>query len=72
MPTYREIQDQVRLQSGFVPKTCWIAHVLSDFGLTRGTAPNRHDPTDRTNPCPIHRRAAIERALTELGILLVR
>ena len=41
MATYAEIQKVVRAKHGFVPKTCWIAHVKSDFSLTNRTAPNR-------------------------------
>ena len=69
MATYREVQKHVRLQSGFVPKTCWIAHVKSDYGLTTRQAPNRHDPQQRVAPCPANKRAAIERALRELDVI---
>lgn len=69
MPTYREIQCHVKQRSGFVAKTCWIAHVLSDHGLTKRQAPNRADPTSRVHPCPAAKRAAIEEALRELGAL---
>ena len=41
MATYAEIQKVVRAKHGFIPKTCWIAHVKSDFSLTNKIAPNR-------------------------------
>ena len=63
MATYREIQNWVRSQNGFVPKTCWIAHVLADFGLTARRASNRIDPTNRKYPCPDGRRDSIVAAL---------
>jgi hypothetical protein len=67
--TYRIIQGYVKLVFGFVPETCWIAHVKSLGGLTLRTAPNRLDPNSRANPCPDRRRPAIEQALRDLGVL---
>ena len=69
MATYRQIQAEVEARSGFVPKTCWIAHILSDHGLSKRTAPNRIDPKARTQPCPIERRASIEAALSRFGMI---
>ena len=69
MATYREITDHVRLKNGFVPKTCWIAHVLSDHGKTHRTAPNRQSLEQRTNACPSPKRPAIEAALRHFGMI---
>ena len=69
MATYRDIQRDVKAKSGFVPKTCWIAHVLSDHGLTRHAAPNRQDQTKRIHPCPPEKRPAIEASLRHLKVL---
>lgn len=69
MATYRDIAQQVKQADGFVPKPCWIAHVLSGHGLTRRQAFNRINSDRRTNPCPPQKRAAIERALMRLGIV---
>ncbi|TPM39362.1 hypothetical protein FJ951_27020 [Mesorhizobium sp. B2-2-3] len=69
MATYRDIQQRVKQQSGFVPKTCWIAHVLADNGLTKRQAVNRADPSSRVHPCPDEKRPAIEAALRGLGVL---
>lgn len=69
MATYREIQEDVRSVAGFVPKTCWIAHVLADNGKPMRAAPNRIDPQARTNPCPPHRRGDIEASLHRLGVI---
>jgi hypothetical protein len=63
MATYQEIQDWVRAKSGFVPKTCWIAHVKFDLGLAVRSSANRYDHPTRVNPCPSDRRSAIEAAL---------
>jgi hypothetical protein len=35
-PTYADIAKEVQRIGGFVPNTCWIAHVKSEFGLRRG------------------------------------
>ena len=67
MATYKQIQNEVKLNSHFTPKTCWIAHVLSDLGQTKRTAPNRIDPSSRVHPCPPEKRAAILRAIEKLG-----
>lgn len=69
MSIYREIQAEVKRTSGLVPKTCWIAHVLSDHGLTRRQAWNRVDPSARKHPCPSAKRPAIEQALRRLGVM---
>jgi hypothetical protein len=67
MATYREIQLRTRVRHGFMPKTCWIAHVLSDHGLTTRQAANRADPHHRIAPCPPEKRHAIEQVCRELG-----
>ena len=52
MATYREIQAWIKKQHGFVPKTCWIAHVMSDYNLTTRQASNRMNAAFRREPCP--------------------
>jgi hypothetical protein len=66
MATYLEIQRFVRDHFGFVPKTCWIAHVKELSGLPLRPAWNRHEG-DRRVPCPPDKRAAIEGALRHVG-----
>jgi hypothetical protein len=68
MATYREIQDYVRKHDGFAPKSCWIAHVMSDHGLTTRQAPNRINVTERKHPCPETKRPAIMTALRHFGM----
>jgi hypothetical protein len=63
MATYKEIQGCVKKQSGFVPKTCWIAHVLELNGKPPRVAANRTDPRTRQVPCPAEKRPGIERCL---------
>lgn len=59
MATYKQVQAHVRQRNGFVPQTCWIAHVMSDFGLTTRTAPNRINTGARAKPCPPDKRQPI-------------
>ncbi len=69
MATYAEIAERVREHRGFVPETCWIAHVKADYGLTRGKAPNRHHEDGRRHPCPEAKREAIVSALRHFGMI---
>jgi hypothetical protein len=68
-PTYSDIATEVHRISGFVPKTCWIAHVKADFGLTTRAAPNRIDAIERRHPCPPAKREAIVKAMRRLRII---
>lgn len=65
-PTYKAIQREVRATSHFVPKTCWIAHVLEVLGKRMRVAPNRVDPSARKHPCPAEKQAAMIAALRKL------
>jgi hypothetical protein len=69
MATYKQIANRVKQQSGFVPKTCWIADVKSQHGLTTRQAPNRFSSTSREHPCPPEKRPAIEGALRHFGMI---
>ena len=59
MATYKEIQAFVREKYGFTVKTCWIADMKKICGLSDRVAPNRISLTEKTNPCPHEKRAAI-------------
>jgi hypothetical protein len=69
MARYKDIQDYVRSKSGFVPKSCWIAEVLSEHGLTKSVAPNRKDGAQRLHPCPAQKRPEIENALKHFEMI---
>jgi hypothetical protein len=69
MATYREIQERVKFTNRFVPKTCWIAHVMADHGLTTRTAANRINKNQRKYPCPDDKRSAIVTALRHFKML---
>lgn len=64
--TYKDVQREVRSSAGFVPKTCWIAHVLELLGTKLRSAPNRISPGARKYPCPPSKRPAIMAALYKL------
>jgi hypothetical protein len=66
MPTYKRIQQEVRIAAGFTPETGWIAHVLSDRGKTTRQAYTRESDSARKKPCPPRKRAAIEAAIDKL------
>jgi hypothetical protein len=66
MPAYQAIQRQVGITSCFVPKTCWIAHVLELLGKELRSASNRVDANVRKYPCPAEEQAAIIDAIRKL------
>ena len=69
MATYVQIAMRVRDIGGGHVAPCHIAHVKADHMLTRGIAPNRHDPSRRVKPCPTFKRRYIEQALRDFGMI---
>jgi len=69
MATYKQVQACVKKQAGFVPKTCWIAHVLELNGKPPRVAVNRADSRMRQIPCPPEKRSAIERCLQQFDMI---
>lgn len=69
MATYKQIQ--FFLKEKYLPtfKSCWIAHVKCDFGLTRGKSPNRKDPDTRMHSCSDKYRDHIIDALRHFGMI---
>ena len=49
--TYKEIQDCYYEQFNKTLKTCWIADVKREMGLTTRVAYNRIDPERVKHPC---------------------
>jgi hypothetical protein len=68
MPTYGAVERQVRNTYGFVPKTCWIAHVFEISGKKPRVARNRIDPRVRKNPCPPEKQPAVIEARRRLEL----
>lgn len=52
MATYKQIQEHVKVTYGITVKTCWIADMKEQCGLTRKDAINRKDLNKREYPCP--------------------
>lgn len=65
---YGEIQRWVKLQYGFGPKTCWIAHCKEMFGLPVRAAWNRRR-AERLESCPAEKQLAIRHAFQHFGML---
>jgi hypothetical protein len=68
MATYKQIQDWVKKEYGFDPKTCWIAHVKELSGLPVRRAWNRRG-AKRENPCPPEKVESIREALRHFGMI---
>jgi hypothetical protein len=66
--TYAQIQNECKREFGFVPKTCWIADLKAEHGLTRGAAPNRAGAV-RMNPCPGSKRSRLFAVMKRLYAL---
>lgn len=70
MATYEKIQDWVKKEYDWQPKTCWIAHCLELKGLEPKRASNRKGEGDeRENPCPENKREPIFSAFREFGMI---
>lgn len=62
MATYKEIQDCVKQRYGFIPETCWIAHMKEICNLPVKMAYNRYSADKREKPCPPDKQGAIHEA----------
>jgi hypothetical protein len=67
--TYNQIQTWVKQKYGFVPKTCWIADIKNQSGLSMRQAPNRKG-AGRVYPCPQEKKAVILDALRYFGMIV--
>lgn len=63
MPTYPQIREHVRAQTGRTIKNFWIADVKRSQGLTKRIAPNRVSLNSVRYPCPPEMRQPILDAL---------
>ncbi|MDU6039849.1 MAG: hypothetical protein E6Y83_16045 [Clostridium butyricum] len=69
MSTYKQIQEYVKATYGFVPKTCWIAHVKEVLGLESKIAVNRIDINKRTHTCPEDKQRYIEESFRHFDMI---
>jgi hypothetical protein len=65
MATYGDIQREVKVSAGFVPKSCWSAHGLGLLGMKVRSAANRIDASSGKYLYPPEKRLAILAALHE-------
>ncbi len=66
MATYKQIENWVKQNHGFVPKGCWIAHCKEMEGLEPKISSRRYDPNIRQVPCPLEKRKPIIEAIRYL------
>ena len=52
LATYKQIQEYVKKEYGYTPKSCWIAHMKEVCGLKPRISPRRHSVDSRVHPCP--------------------
>ena len=69
MATYKEIQDYVKSTYGFLPKTCWIAHMKELCGIPVKVAHNRYTPDKRKKPCPPDKMEPIKSAFRHFKMI---
>ena len=69
MATYKELQEYIKITYGFIPKTCWIAHMKEVCGLNRKDAVNRIDTNKRKYPCPESKQEFIKEAFKHYDML---
>ena len=66
--TYAKIQEYVKREYGYVPKTCWIADAKELCGLRTRTAWNRKSE-QRKHSCPKNKLQDIKDAFCHFGLL---
>ena len=69
MASYKEIQEYIKKKHGYVAKTCWIAHIKSEFGISTRVAVNRKDFEKRVYPCPKDKQQDIVDALKYFNMI---
>ena len=69
MATYKQIQEYIKEKHGFIPQTCWIAHVKELCNLNLRTAPNRQTTSNRVKPCPENKIGIIKDAFKHFGMI---
>lgn len=63
---YKRERSYILDKWGVKVKTCHVADIRRELGLTRGSAPNRIDATSVTNPCPPECRDMVLEAVREV------
>ena len=68
MATYNQIINYVRENYGYTVRTCWIADIKAQHGLTVRRSWNRQG-NGRQNSCPETKQTSIEGALRHFGMI---
>lgn len=69
MATYKDIQAFIKKENGYVPKTCWIAHMKELQGLKPRISASRISPDKRVHPCPENKQADVLAAFQHFGMV---
>lgn len=69
MATYRQIQDYVKTNYGYQPKTCWIAHMKEVCGLNPRVSARRYSLENRVHPCPENKQADLKQAFRHFHMI---
>jgi len=66
--TYKDIQEAIKNEYGYTPKTCWIADAKGRFGLPIKQAHNRKG-VHRRYPCPKNKIPHFRQVFKNLGLI---
>jgi len=69
MATYKEIQEYVKLNYGYTPKSCWISHMKEICDLKPRISPRRYSPNSRVYPCPPDKQKDIQEAFKHFKMI---
>lgn len=69
MATYKAIQNYIKDKYNCSVKTCWIADMKEQCGITTRKAPNRISESRRAYPCPVQNKDKIKAAFIHFDLV---
>jgi len=69
MATYTQIQEYIKKQFGYKPKSCWIAHMKEICGLNPKISSRRYDLNKRVCPCTLETQSDIKQAFEHFNMI---
>jgi|GEM_PF-305278 len=69
MATYKQIQAYIKENFGYIPKTCWIAHMKEICGLNPQVVANRRSDAVRMYPCPPEKQDDLRQAFAHFNLI---
>lgn len=69
MAIYKQIQEYVKDEYGFQPKSCWIAHMKEACSIPVRVADNRCNPDKRKVLCPENKKDGIINTFKHFGMM---